>query len=137
MNAKNKLKVFSGRANIRLAENIASYLGDPLGKITLSNFPDGEISVRIEEDVRGRDVFVVQPTCPPVNEHLIEPGKHFAAGGQVREVLEVLTEVAAIWEEMRKVRRVSYREGKNGNQFWTDLTAFAQEVETEVEDGGK
>jgi ribose-phosphate pyrophosphokinase len=68
----NKLKVFSGRANIRLAENIANVLGDTLGKITLSNFPDGEISVRIEEDVRGRDVFLVQPTCPPVNENLME-----------------------------------------------------------------
>jgi ribose-phosphate pyrophosphokinase len=72
MNNNNKLKVFSGRANIRLAENICSVLGDPPGKITLSNFPDGEISVRIEEDVRGRDVFVVQPTCPPVNENLME-----------------------------------------------------------------
>jgi ribose-phosphate pyrophosphokinase len=68
----NKLKVFSGRANIPLAEQIAHRLGDSLGKITLSNFPDGEISVRIEEDVRGRDIFLVQPTCPPVNENLME-----------------------------------------------------------------
>ena len=68
----NKLKVFSGRANIPLAEKIARHLGDNLGKITLSNFPDGEISVRIEEDVRGRDVFVVQSTCTPVNQHLME-----------------------------------------------------------------
>jgi ribose-phosphate pyrophosphokinase len=68
----NKLKVFSGRANIALAEKMASVLGDPLGKVTISNFPDGEISVRIEEDVRGRDVFLVQPTCPPVNENLME-----------------------------------------------------------------
>ncbi len=67
-----KLKVFSGRANLPLAEKIAHYLGDPLGKIVLSNFPDGEISVKIEEDVRGRDVFLVQPTCPPVNENLME-----------------------------------------------------------------
>src|SRR5438128_5186974 len=67
-----KLKVFSGRANIPLAEKIARHLGDTLGKITLSNFPDGEIMVRIEEDVRGRDIFLVQPTCPPVNEHLME-----------------------------------------------------------------
>lgn len=72
MNNNNKLKVFSGRANIALAEKIAQCLGDPLGKITLGNFPDGENSVRIEEDVRGRDVFIVQPTCPPVNESLIE-----------------------------------------------------------------
>ncbi|MFO0877127.1 MAG: ribose-phosphate pyrophosphokinase [Gemmataceae bacterium] len=68
----NRLKVFSGRANIPLAEKIARCLGDTLGRITLANFPDGEISVRIEEDVRGRDVFIVQPTCPPVNENLME-----------------------------------------------------------------
>src|SRR5262249_41578098 len=58
--------------NIPLAEKIALCLGDSLGKDSLTNFPDGEISVRIEEDVRGRDVFVVQPTCPPVNENLME-----------------------------------------------------------------
>jgi ribose-phosphate pyrophosphokinase len=72
LNGNNKLKVFSGRANIPLADKIARCLGDSLGKVTLTNFPDGEISVRIEEDVRGRDVFVVQPTCPPVNENLME-----------------------------------------------------------------
>jgi ribose-phosphate pyrophosphokinase len=68
----NKLKVFSGRANLPLADRIARALGDTLGKITLHNFPDGEISVRIEEDVRGRDIYLVQPTCPPVNENLME-----------------------------------------------------------------
>jgi ribose-phosphate pyrophosphokinase len=68
----NRLKVFSGRANIALAEKIAHHLGDSLGRATLSNFPDGEISVRIDEDVRGRDIFLVQPTCPPVNENLME-----------------------------------------------------------------
>ena len=72
MNGNNQLKVFSGRANMPLAERIAQCLGDPLGKITLTNFPDGEFLARIDEDVRGRDVFVVQPTCPPVNENLME-----------------------------------------------------------------
>jgi ribose-phosphate pyrophosphokinase len=67
-----KLKVFSGRANVPLAEKIARHLNDSLGRITLGNFPDGEISVRIEEDVRGRDVYLIQPTCPPVNENLME-----------------------------------------------------------------
>jgi ribose-phosphate pyrophosphokinase len=67
-----KLKVFTGRANRVLGEKIARHIGDPLGNITLANFPDGEISVRIEEDVRGRDVYLVQPTCPPVNENLME-----------------------------------------------------------------
>jgi ribose-phosphate pyrophosphokinase len=72
MNHNNRMKVFSGRANIPLAEKIARHLDDSLGKITLDNFPDGEVSVRIEEDVRGRDVFLVQPTCPPVNDNLME-----------------------------------------------------------------
>jgi ribose-phosphate pyrophosphokinase len=72
MNHNTRLKVFSGRANIPLAGRIAEHLGDTLGKITLDNFPDGEIQVRIEEDVRGRDIFIVQPTCPPVNETWME-----------------------------------------------------------------
>jgi ribose-phosphate pyrophosphokinase len=72
MSHNNLLKVFSGRANVPLAERIAQCLGDSLGKLTIQNFPDGETWVRIDEDVRGRDVFVVQPTCPPVNENLME-----------------------------------------------------------------
>ncbi|MBM3996457.1 MAG: ribose-phosphate pyrophosphokinase [Planctomycetes bacterium] len=67
-----QLKVFSGRAHVALAEKIAQAIGDPLGKIELKNFPDGETWARIDEDVRGRDVFIVQPTCHPVNEHLME-----------------------------------------------------------------
>src|SRR5881392_2693172 len=72
MNHNNKLKVFSGRGNVPLAEKIAQCLGDSLGRITLQNFPDGEFLARIDEDVRGRDVFVVQSTCHPVNENVME-----------------------------------------------------------------
>jgi ribose-phosphate pyrophosphokinase len=68
----NRIRVFSGRANRPLAERIAKCLGDCLGNLRLESFPDSETSVRIDEDVRGRDVFIVQPTCPPVNEHLME-----------------------------------------------------------------
>ena len=67
-----KLKVFSGRANVPLAEKIARRLGDVPGRVTLTNFADGELSIRIDEDVRGRDIYVVQPTCPPVNDNLME-----------------------------------------------------------------
>lgn len=67
-----QLKVFSGTANRPLAQRICDYLGIELGKINIGRFPDQEISLKIEEDVRGRDVFLVQPTCPPVNEHLME-----------------------------------------------------------------
>jgi ribose-phosphate pyrophosphokinase len=68
----NDLKIFSGRANPQLAKRICKYLGLPLGGITLGNFPDSEIFCKIDEDIRGRDVFLVQPTCPPVNESLME-----------------------------------------------------------------
>jgi ribose-phosphate pyrophosphokinase len=68
----NDLKIFSGRANPDLTQRICEYLGLPLGEISISNFPDGEISCKVDEDVRGRDVFLVQPTCPPVNENLME-----------------------------------------------------------------
>jgi ribose-phosphate pyrophosphokinase len=67
-----ELRLFSGRANPQLGERIARYLGIELGKISVSNFPDGEVIARVEEDVRGRDVYLVQPTCPPVNENIME-----------------------------------------------------------------
>jgi ribose-phosphate pyrophosphokinase len=72
MNQNNLLKVFSGRANVRLSERIAQCLGDPLGRIHFQDFPDGEFLARVDENVRGRDVFVVQPTCHPVNENIME-----------------------------------------------------------------
>src|SRR3990170_4512486 len=68
----NDLTLFSGRANPNLATKMCEYLRLSPGRITIKNFPDGEISVKIEEDVRGRDVFLIQPTCPPVNENLME-----------------------------------------------------------------
>ncbi len=68
----NDLKIFSGRANRELTRRICDYLGLPVGGITIGNFPDGEICCKVDEDIRGRDVFLVQPTCPPVNENLME-----------------------------------------------------------------
>ncbi len=66
------LKVFSGTGNLPLAREICDHLGVEIGKIQLKRFMDGEIKVQILENVRGRDVFVVQPSCPPVNENLME-----------------------------------------------------------------
>ena len=67
-----ELKIFSGRANPQLASDICGFLHLSLGRISLGKFPDGENYCKIEEDVRGRDVFLVQPTCPPVNDTLME-----------------------------------------------------------------
>jgi ribose-phosphate pyrophosphokinase len=68
----NDLKIFSGRANPKLARDICDYLGLPLGEISVGNFPDGENYCKIEEDIRGRHVYLIQPTCPAVNENLME-----------------------------------------------------------------
>ncbi|WIV13037.1 ribose-phosphate pyrophosphokinase [Proteiniborus sp. MB09-C3] len=66
------LKIFTGNANKELAERICTELGETLGNSEVGVFSDGEISVNIGETVRGYDVFVIQPTCPPVNESLME-----------------------------------------------------------------
>ncbi len=66
------VKIFSGTSNLLLAQNIAAYIGIELGKCTVSSFPDGETFVKIEENVRGEDVFIVQSTCPPTNHNLME-----------------------------------------------------------------
>ncbi|MCD6408016.1 ribose-phosphate pyrophosphokinase [bacterium] len=64
--------IFSGNANLPLSEKIAKYLNKELGKINIYRFKDGEICVKVEENIRGKDVFIIQPTCPPVNENLME-----------------------------------------------------------------
>ena len=68
----NDIKLFSGNSNPALGKQISDYLGVELAAITLGRFPDGEISCKIDEDIRGRDVFLLQPTSPPVNESLME-----------------------------------------------------------------
>ena len=66
------LMLFSGNANPQLGRAIADYLGVDLGGISLGTFPDGEISCKIDEDIRGRDIYLIQPTCPPTNDHLMQ-----------------------------------------------------------------
>ncbi|MEW6252837.1 MAG: ribose-phosphate pyrophosphokinase [Planctomycetota bacterium] len=66
------IRIFSGRSNPKFAEQISQYLGVPLGERVLADFPDGEIQLKLADDVRGSDAFIVQATCPPVNTNLIE-----------------------------------------------------------------
>src|SRR6202040_2461204 len=67
-----ELKVFSGSAHPGLAKEIAGFLGVQPGQARLRRFPDTEVSFQIDENIRGTDVFIVQPTCAPVDPHLIE-----------------------------------------------------------------
>ena len=72
MPRRNEIKIFAGNAHPELAREISRRLHIRLGKALVSRFPDGEVKVQIKENVRGCDVFVVQPTCRPVNENLVE-----------------------------------------------------------------
>src|SRR5439155_10242600 len=67
-----RIKISSGGANPALAEEVCQNLGIPLGKASLRQFADGEHYIQILENVRGADVFVVQPTCTPVDKHLMQ-----------------------------------------------------------------
>ena len=69
---KNKLVIFSGTAHPKLGESICKYLNLEVGKAYLGRFPDKEIDIKVNSDVRGADVYIIQPTCPPVNENLME-----------------------------------------------------------------
>jgi ribose-phosphate pyrophosphokinase len=64
--------IFAGTANTELAASIARHLNVQLGACSVDHFPDGEVSVRLDEPVRGREIFIVQSTSPPVNDHLVE-----------------------------------------------------------------
>lgn len=84
--------VFSGNANPELASRVVEQLGIPLGEITVDQFSDGEISVELLENVRGRDVFVMQPTCAPTNDNLMEllvivDALHRASAGRITAVV--------------------------------------------------
>ena len=69
---KNKIKIFSGSANRSLAQEIADHIGIPLGEAEVGRFSDGEIRIGIQESVRGKNVFLIQPLCNPANEHIME-----------------------------------------------------------------
>ena len=69
---RRELKIFTGTAHPELGEAIARYLGFPLGRAHLARFSDGEVWYQIHDNVRGADVFVIQPTSKPANEHIME-----------------------------------------------------------------
>jgi ribose-phosphate pyrophosphokinase len=68
----NELAIFTGNSNVKLAKEIAKSLNAPLKKVFVGRFSEGEINVQIKENVRGKDTFIIQPTCPPVNDNLME-----------------------------------------------------------------
>lgn len=72
INPTHDIKLFSGRANSKLAEEIAEYLGTTVGPMVIKNFADGETYVQVQESIRGDDVFIIQPVCSPVNQNAME-----------------------------------------------------------------
>lgn len=87
-----RLMVFTGNANPALARDVAGYLKLPLGKASVGRFSDGEVAVEIEENVRGRDVFILQSTCEPTNDNIMEllmmtDALHRASAGRITAVI--------------------------------------------------
>lgn len=72
LNDNNRLRLLSGSANLELSQEVARYLGVDLGPIIRKRFADGELYIQIQESIRGCDVYILQPTCRPVNDHLME-----------------------------------------------------------------
>lgn len=72
LNENTRLKLFSGSANVALSREVAHYLGLDLGPMVRKRFADGELYIQIQESIRGCDVYLIQPTCYPVNDHLME-----------------------------------------------------------------
>jgi ribose-phosphate pyrophosphokinase len=72
MSAIHELKIFAGTANPELAKKVSEKLGKPLGDLKISRFTDGETYIKFEESVRGADTYIIQPTCPPVDQNLVE-----------------------------------------------------------------
>ena len=70
--SQNALKIYSGTSNQPLAKEICQYLGQPLAEATVTQFPDNETFVKINENIRGADVFIIQATSPPANHHIME-----------------------------------------------------------------
>ena len=97
------LKIFAGNSNRKLAEAICAILEIPLGHARIEKFPDGEIDVKIEEDIRGVDTFFVQSTCPPVNDNLME-ALLFADAAR-RASAERITAVVPYYGYARKDRK--------------------------------
>lgn len=103
-----KLKVFTGNANPALAQEICDYLKIPLGQATVSRFTNGECRVKIEENVRDVDVYIIQPTCQPVNDHLIE--MLIMVDAFIRASANRVTAVIPYYGYARQDRKASGRE---------------------------
>ena len=99
-----EIKIFTGNANIFLAQKIADHLKLPLGNMKVGRYSDGEITVEILENVRGREVFLIQPMCLPVNDHLME--LMFMADAFLRASVSKITVICPYFGYARQDRRV-------------------------------
>jgi ribose-phosphate pyrophosphokinase len=116
------LVIFTGAANPALAEAVADALGLPVGRSSLSRFPDSELHVEIEESVRDTNIYIVQPTSPPVDQHLIE--LFFLADACRRAGAKTVTAIVPYFGYARQDRRASGRDAV-GARLVADLIASA------------
>ena len=108
INPTHDIKLFSGRSNPKLAQEIADCLGTTIGPMVIKNFADGEIYVQVKESVRGDDVFIIQPVCDPVNENLME--LLISIDAFKRASAKTITAVIPYYGYARQDRKTSGRE---------------------------
>ena len=117
------LKLFSGNGNLALSMNIARTLGINLGKATVGKFADGETHIQIHENVRGKDVYVIQPTCPPVNNNLME--LLLMVSTLNRASARRITVVIPYYGYARQDRKMQVRKKRRNNTYlYLDITTF-------------
>ena len=126
VNPTHDIRLFSGRSNPQLAQEIADYLGTTVGPMVIKNFADGEIYVQVKESIRGDDVFIVQPLCNPVNENLME--LLIMIDAFKRASAKTITAVIPYYGYARQDRKTSGREAITA-KLVADLLTTAEETE--------
>ena len=104
MKNERPLMIFSGNSNMKLATDVAAHLNQSIGKASVTTFSDGEISVEIQENVRGQDIFIIQPTCSPTNNNLME--LMIMTDALRRSSVDMITAVIPYFGYSRQDRRV-------------------------------
>ena len=104
MKNERPLMIFSGNSNMKLATDVAAHLNQSIGKASVTTFSDGEISVEIQENVRGQDIFIIQPTCSPTNNNLME--LMIMSDALRRSSVDMITAVIPYFGYSRQDRRV-------------------------------
>ncbi|KAK8805659.1 hypothetical protein WA158_002315 [Blastocystis sp. Blastoise] len=122
-----ELKVFGGNGNPELTERVAKALGTKPGKIIVSHFNDGEVNIQIQESVRGKDVYIIQPTCPPVSDRIME--LLLMVGGIRRASAKKITAIIPFYSYRRNTQKVTDSNNSSTSFIFSSAADIAKMIE--------